>query len=131
MIDITVIPVSTATSQQLMVEVTESLCKKVCVNAGRVLSGTIQFSAGTSKVINGIAMVPITATGSIVMAGACEKCGGNVVHFAERFTVPFLANGANVATLTPGLVNEVEFVDVACCHATKAKMTATLTVAIA
>lgn len=131
MVRITVIPVSTATSQQLMVEITEELCKKVCVNAGRVLSGSVQFSAGTPEVLNGVALVPITATGAFVMAGACGKCGGDVRHFAERFTVPFVATATNAVTITPGASTAAEWVDVSCCHTTKAKLTATLTVAIA
>lgn len=131
MIKITTIPVSTATSQEMLVEITTQLCKKVCVNAGRILSGTVQFSAGQTIVTDGVAVVPITATGAIVMSGACEKCGGNVVHFAEQFNVPFEATGTNVATITPAPSNRVEFADVHCCRTTSAKLTTSLTVAIA
>lgn len=131
MIEITTIPASTATSQQLLVEVTEQLCKKVCVNEGRIISGTIQFSVGAPTIMNGITIAPITATGTIVMSESCASCEGNTVNFAERFEVPFTSVGTNVVTVAPGVSNVVTFADVKCCHATKAKLTTTITVAIA
>lgn len=130
MIEITTIPASTATSQQLLVEVTEQLCSKVCVNAGRIISGTILFSVGTPTIMNGVTIAPITATGTIVMSSD-DSCGGNTVNFAERFEVPFTSVGTNTVTVAPGVSNVVEFADVKCCHATKAKLTTTITVAIA
>lgn len=131
MIKTTLIPVATATSQEMLVEITVDVCKKVCVNAGRILSGTASFSAGTTIVTDGVAVVPIIVTGTIVMTGSCEKCGGNVVHFVEQFNVPFEATGTNTATLTPAASNRVEWVDVKCCKTTSAKLTTSLTVAIA
>ena len=131
MIQTTLIPVATATSQEMLVEITVDVCKRVCVNAGRILSGTVSFSAGTTVVTDGVAVVPIIATGTIVMTGSCEKCGGHVVHFVEKFNVPFEATGTNVSTLTPSASNRVEWVDVNCCKTTRAKLTTSLTVAIA
>lgn len=131
MIQITTIPASTATSQQLLVEVTEQLCSKVCVNQGRIISGTIQFSVGTPTIMNGVTIAPITATGTIVTSSEDSNCGGNTVNFAERFEVPFTSVGTNTVTVAPGVSNVVTFANVRCCHATKAKLTTTITVAIA
>lgn len=129
MIKITQIPASTATSQLLLVEVEETLCKRVCLNEGQILSGTISFSTSTATIVNGVAIVPITATGEIVLSGGCEN--GCVKHFAEKFIVPFVATGTNTATLTEGISNIVEFSNVKLCHTNKAKLSTTLTVAIA
>lgn len=131
MIKITTIPVSTATQQQLLVEVEECICKKVCVNAGNVLSGTIAFTYGTPTVLNGVAVVPVTATGTIVMAGACGSCESSTRNFAESFEIPFTATTTNEITLTPGTNNVVSFSRVSCCHTSHVKLMTTLTAAIA
>ena len=132
MIEVLVIPPSMATEQELVVEITEDICKRMCVHGGSHLSGNVSFAASTPRVANGIAIVPITATGVIVVNGnACKGCNTKVRHFSETFEVAFTATTTNTVTLTAGDVNIVRYDDVTCCHTNKAKMTTTLTVTIA
>lgn len=132
MVDILVIPPSTATEQELVVEITEDICKRMCVNSGANISGNVSFAASTPRVVNGIAIVPITATGVIVVNGqSCKGCNTKVRHFSETFEVTFTATTTNAVTLVAGDTSVVDYVNVSCCHTNKARLTTTLTVTIA
>ncbi len=133
---ITIIPIpkatASATTQQLAVEITLNLCKCTCVNAGEMFSGNIQYSAGIPTVINGVAIIPITATGTIVMTGDnCNCCASRTRSFRETFDIAFTATATNTVTLTPGGAINVSYVGVKCCHTNKAKLISTLTASIA
>lgn len=133
MIKIIPIPAAaaSATTQQLAVEVIVNLCKCTCVNSGEVLSGNINYSAGAPTVINGVAVIPITATGTIVMAGdSCNCCASRTRSFSETFDIAFTATATNTVTLTPGGAINVAYTDVKCCHTNKAKLISTLTASI-
>lgn len=132
---VTIIPIPTATAsaatQDVVVELTESLCKKLCVNSASSLSGDVSFSAGTPTVLNGIAVVPITATGTVVVGSGNCSCGYKTRHFNETFDIAFTATTVNTVTLTVGANTKVTFTDVSCCHTSKVKLTATLNATIA
>ena len=123
---------ASATTQQIAVEVIVNLCKCTCVNSNELLGGNVNFSAGTPAVINGVAIVPITVTGTIVMAGdGCNCCASRTRSFSETFDIAFTATATNTVTLTPGGAINVAYTGVKCCHTNKAKLISTLTASIA
>lgn len=131
MINITIIPPTTATEQNVLVEITEPLCEKVCVNSTSSIGGTINFSVGTPTVLNGIAVVPITATGNMVIFWPGHPCHTKNVPFVETFNLPFTATAANDVTLVAGVSNEVRFDGVRCGRSNKVTLTTTLEATIA
>lgn len=130
---IRVIPIppatASATTQQVLVEIDKCLCKKVCVN-GVTPKGDVEFVAGDVSVLNGIAIVPITATGSIIVTD-CNGCKQVQCSFTEHFDVAFAATEANSITLVEGDSDAVSCIDVRCCHSNKVRLSSSLTVSIA
>lgn len=132
MISTTVIPVATAsaTSQTLVVEATEKVCKPFC-SLGVTPEATMSFVAGLPKVIGTYVVVPIKATTTIFTTqnGNCGQANTQV--FSESFDVGFTATTANTITLTPGSGVLVEPANVTCCKAKGVKVSTTLSVSIA
>ena len=131
MIDTRVIPVSTATSQELLVEITERVCSPYCTS-GMMPSATVTFQQGETRLINGNAVATITAQVTVVTPRGDCGCGcASTQVYGEVFDVAFEATGTNVITLTPGATTVVEPAEVKCCKARSVRLTTTITAAIA
>lgn len=130
MITTSVIPASTAASQELLVNITEKLCRQYCVNEANKPVVTVTFAAGEVTVINGNAIVPITATITAIHPLHDGRCISPEVY-TEHFNVAFDATATNVATLTPGVENKVVPAFVTGCKAKGFNLTTSLTIAIA
>lgn len=130
MIYTSVIPASTATSQELLIDITEKLCRQYCVNEAYKPIVTISFTQGEAVVLNGNAIVPITATITAISPLHDGKCVSPEVY-TERFEVAFDATATNVTTLTAGADSIVTPAYVTGCKARGFHLTTTLTIAIA
>ena len=133
MITTRVIPATTAsaTSQELLVEISEQVCKPYCINSAAKPSASVIFSQGTVTTVNGVAVIPITATVTIVTP-TCNGCGcAHTQVITERFNLGMTATTANSVTLEPGDSTTVEPTDLHCCKARGVKLTTTLVVGIA
>lgn len=132
MITTTVIPVATAsaTSQTLVVEVLERACKSYC-SLGTTPEATINFVAGTPKIVGAYVIVPIKTTTTIFTTqnDACGRASTQVI--TESFDVGFTATTANTITLEPGGSVIVEPANIVCCKARGVKASTTLTITIA
>ena len=132
MITTTVIPVATAsaTSQTLVVEALERVCKPYCV-LGTAPEATMSFTAGTPKTVGTYVIVPIKVTTTIFTTqnGNCGCARTQVI--TESFDVGFTATTANTITLTPGDSTLVEAADLTCCKAKGVKVSTTLGITIA
>lgn len=132
MISTTVIPVATAsaTSQTLVVEALENVCKPYC-SLGTAPEATMSFTAGTPKTVGTYVIVPIRATTTIFTTqngnGGCAR----TQVITESFDVGFTATTANTITLTAGDSTLVEPARLNCCKARAVKVSTTLTVSIA
>ena len=125
MINTSIIPkaAASATTQTLVVEATERLCKPFCV-LGTKPTGAIVYTVGTVQVINGTAVVPITATVTIVS-------GGKTQVYTETFDVGFTATTSNTVTLSPSTTYSVSAVNAKCCKSRFVKIAGTLGITIA
>lgn len=132
MISITVIPVGTAsaTSQTLVVEALENVCKSYC-SLGASPEATMSFVAGTPKVIGTYVVVPIRATATIFTTQNGNTGCARTQVITESFDVGFTATTANTITLTPGSSTLVEPAKITCCKANGVKVSTTLTISIA
>lgn len=129
MITTRIIPVATATSQEFLIEMSEHLCRPFCINGGNLPSGTIAFSAGTPVVVNGNAVVTISATATVLAPNSCGCATPQV--FTETFDVAFAETATNAITLTPGTTIRVVPDDIKCCKARGVRLVTTLEVTIA
>lgn len=131
MISTRIIPVATATEQELLVEITEGVCKPFCAISGVTPAASVAFTQGAVRVVDGNAIVPITATVTVVSPN-CKSCGcAETQVFTEQFSLAFTATATNAITLTPGTQVEVQPASVKCCKARGVKITTTLTATIA
>jgi hypothetical protein len=132
MITTTVIPVATAsaTSQTLVVEALESVCKSYCI-LGAAPEAKMSFAAGTPKTVGTYVIVPIRVTTTIFTTqnGSCGQARTQV--FTESFDVGFTATTANTITLTPETSTVVEPANLTCCKAKGVKVSTALTISIA
>lgn len=131
MIHINVIPAATATSQELLVEIEEPLCRPVCVNASVQPMVTVTFSHGEITVLDENAIVPVIANVTVVTPSSCPHGCAHSQVFTEKVNVAFTATASNVPTLTPGTQVKTELVGVKCCKATRIKATTSLTLSLA
>lgn len=130
MITTRIIPVATATSQELLVEITEPTCRPFCVG-GIQPSATVAFTAGSPTLLNGNAIVPIVATITIVTPSD-KACGcAHTQVFTEKFDLAFEATATNAVTIAAGANNLVVPTNIKCCQARAIKLTTTLTATIA
>ena len=129
MITTSVIPASTAGSQELLIEITEKLCHQYCVNEMQKPIVTVAFSQGEATVLNGNAIIPITATITAIQPSHDGRCVVPEIY-AERFEVAFDATTTNVTTLTAGADSIVTPAYVSGCKAKGFHLTTTLTIAI-
>lgn len=131
MINIRVIPAATATSQELLVEVEEPLCRPVCVNASVQPIVTIAFSTDAVTVLDENAIVPIVAKITVVTPSACTHGCAHTQVFTEKVDVAFNAVGDNEPTLTPGTQIKTELTGVKCFKARRIKAITTATISLA
>lgn len=132
MVTTTVIPVSTAsaTSQTLVVEAIENVCKPYC-SLGVNPEATMSFAVGNLKVVGSYVIVPIRVT-TTIFTSQNNKCGqANTQVITESFDVGFTATTANTITLTPGDATLVEPANLTCCKAKGVKVSTTLSITIA
>lgn len=131
MIRTSIIPVATATAQEIAVEATERLCKSFCILGDVRPAATVSFSVGEATVINSNAIVPITAT-ITVTTPSNGKCGcAHTQVFNEHFSLAFEATGSNLVTIVPGATVEVKPAMTQCCKANAVVVITTLTATIA
>ena len=134
MINTTIIPAATAsaTTQNVLVEITERMCRKFCAVSSIQPSATVAFSAGQVETVGSVAVVPIIARITIVTPSSKEcGCMASTQVFTERFSLGFTATSTNTVTLTPGAAPLVEPADVKCCKAGAVKVATSLSVTIA
>lgn len=130
MIQTRIIPVPTATQQEMLIEITENVCKPYCVGSN-LPAATVEFSTGVSRIINGSAIVPVTAKVTIVTPYT-KECGCATTQvLTEQFDIAFEATGTNTVTLVPGASVIVDPAYVKCCKARGVKVVTTLTATIA
>lgn len=132
MITIQLVPVPTATSQDLLVEFTERFCQPLDIISVERATATITFiQAGATRVINGAAVATLVATLTVtVPVGDCG-CAKPYV-FTETFDVAFTATGTNTVALAPGVLNLKAPARITKCgKAGGVKVTTTLTATIA
>lgn len=130
MITTSIIPASTAGSQELLVDISEKLCRQFCVTEAHKPIVTVTFAQGEPTVLNGNAIIPITATVTAIAPLHDGRCVSPEVY-TEHFAVAFDATATNVTTLTPGADSIVTPAYVAGCKARGFHLTTTLTIAIA
>lgn len=131
MIDIRIINPATATEQQVVVEATEQLCEEYCINSSKAPLASIAFSKGAVKVIDGLAVIPITAIITVVLPNQCSCNCKRPQVYAETFYIAFTATAANNVTLTPGATVEVVPASTKCCSVGSIKVITSLTATIA
>lgn len=129
MIQARIIPVATATTQELLVEITESVCRAYCVGGVQPFA-SVSFEAGTASLVNGNAVVPIVARVTVMTPTDACGCAKTQV-FTERFNLAFEATGTNTVTLAQGTDTIVDPAYVRCCKARGVRLTTTLTATIA
>lgn len=131
MISTRIIPVATATSQELLVEITESTCRQFCVNSVSQPSASVAFSVSSVRELNGNAIATINAVVTVFTPNQ-NPCGcAKTQLFTESFDIAFEATATNNVTLAAG--DEVITVPamVKCCRAGGVRLTTTLTATIA
>lgn len=132
MVDVHVIPTSpgySGTTQNLLVEVSERICKSYPANGFVRPSVSATYSAGATKIVGTSAVIPITAVVTVITPSA--DCGCAVTQiFTETFNIAFASTGTNTATLTQGQTL-VEPLYVRCCKARGIKASTVLSVTIA
>lgn len=131
MIDIRIIHPATATEQQMVVEATEQLCEGYCITSSKSPLASITFSNGAVKVIDGLAVIPITAIITVVLPNQCSCNCKRPQVYAETFNIAFTATDANNVTLTPGATVEVVPANTKCCSVGSIKVITSLTATIA
>lgn len=131
MITTNVIPLATATAQELVVEITEQTCRQFCINNTSQPSASVVFSVASVRVLNGNAIATINAVVTVVTPNQ-SACGcAKAQLFTESFEVAFNATTANTVTLAVGDDVVVDPAYVKCCRANGVKLTTTLTATIA
>lgn len=133
MITTRLIPISpsSATTEELLVEITEQLCRPFCVNSMAYPTATVTFTASPVSVINGNAVFTVFANVTVTSADG-KSCGcAHTQVFTETFDLAFNEGTTNVVTLTPGTEVRVAPAYVKCCKAGGVKLVTSLTAAIA
>lgn len=131
MIKISVIPASTATAQELLVEITENVCRPYCINSTAKPTGTVTFTIANKRVMGGITLAQIIASVTVVNPSV-DGCGCATTQvMTETFEVAFTASGTNVISIVPGLTTLTEPTNVKCCKAKGIKLITTLAATIA
>lgn len=130
MITTRVIPVATATAQELLIEVTENLCRPYCINGTNQPSATVTFSVVSTREINGSTIATINAVVTTISPNGKCSCANSQV-FTESFNIAFESTGTNTVTLAAGDNTIVEPAYIKCYKAGGIKLTATLTATIA
>lgn len=130
MIDSIVIPVSTATSQELLLELTEKSCADYSV-LGVMPTANVEYSVSPTTVINGNAIATITIK-AIVMYPSSKPCGKTVpFEYVEKMDIAFKASGTNIVTLVRGADVAVKpaYVKSGVAHGVKVLTSVTATIA--
>lgn len=133
MISVKIIPAAeaSATEQELLVEITEGVCKPFCTLGDTMPTATATFTAGTPRVIDGNAVTTITAVLTIVTPSS-KPCGCAMTQvITEKFDLAFTATTANTITLTQGTQSLTDPAQVKCCKAHAVRYTTTLVATIA
>lgn len=130
MIHANVIPAAaaSATTQTLVVEATEKVCKPFCV-LGSTPSASMAFRVGVLRQIGTYVIVPIIVT-TTIMAAQGSSCAHTQV-FNETFEVGFTATANNSISLAPGTEVNVTPASLACCKAKAVQVSTSLTITIA
>lgn len=118
-------------AQELLVEITENVCRPYLVNSSIQPVATVTFETGTVKPLNDNVVVPLIARVTIVTPNP-RGCGcAKTQIFTEVIDIGFAAGTTNVVTLAPGDNTIQTPAYVGCCKARGVKLTTTLTATIA
>lgn len=88
-----------ATAQRYAVEVTENLCQPFCLTSVQP-QGSIAFSVGQTKVVNGTAYVELLCNGNIIYHPTCGGCTSKVKQFNESVWLGFAGTAVPAVTIT-------------------------------
>lgn len=130
MITTRLIPISpsSATTEELLVEVTERLCKSYCTLGPAQPTATVTFTAGTPTYADNNTIVPITALVTVVSPND-KSCGcAHSQVFRETFTVAF--NTIGTVGIEQGNAVIVQPTYTKCCKASGVKILTTITVTL-
>lgn len=117
-------------SQELLVEITENVCRPYLVNSSIQPVATVVFDTGTVKPLNDNVVVPLIAKVTIVVPNP-NGCGcAKTQVFTETVDIGFAAGTTNVPTLAPGDNVTQTPAYVGCCKARGVKLTTTLTLSM-
>lgn len=133
MITTRLIPISpsSATTEELLVEITEQLCRPFYLNSMAYPTAAVTFTTGPVSVINGNAVFTVYANVTVTSAST-KPCGcAHTQVFTESFDLAFNEGTTNVVTLTPGTEVRVLPTFVKCCKAGGVKLVTSLTAQIA
>lgn len=130
MITTRLIPISpsSASTEELLVEITERLCKSFCTLGPAQPTATVTFTAGESIVADNNTIVPITALVTVVSPNE-KACGcAHSQVFRETFTIAF--NTTGTVGLEQGNSVIVQPAYTKCCKANGVKILTTVTVSL-
>lgn len=131
MIQTSVIPVATATEQQILAQITEKLCRQYCILGEAQPTATVSFTAGAPTVADGVAIFPMTALVTVISPTE-EPCGcSHSQVFRENFTIAFTATATNTLTIGEGTTTIVTPAYSRCCKACGVHVVKTFTATIA
>ena len=130
MITTRLIPISpsSASTEELLVEITERVCKPYCTLGSVQPTATVTFTAGTPVVADNNTIVPITAMVTVVSPNE-EPCGcAHSQVFYETFTIAF--NTTGTINLEQGNTVIVQPAYTKCCKSKGVKILTTVTVSL-
>lgn len=130
MITTRLIPISpsSASTEELLVEITERVCKSYCTLGPVQPTATVTFTAGTPIVADNNTIVPITALVTVVSPND-KPCGcSHSQVFRETFTIAF--NTTGTINLEQGNTVIVQPAYTKCCKSNGVKILTTVTVSL-
>ena len=133
MIHIVTIPAAaaSATTQDLLIEITERTCRSYHINSLTKPSATVVFNVERTKILAGTTIATISAVTTITTP-RCNGCGcADIQVYTETFDVAFDSTGTNIITIEASPNSSVDPAYIKCCKARGVKLTTTLSATIA
>lgn len=121
----------TAPTTQVVVDITEKLCKSYCTLGPAQPTATVSFVVGAVQVTDEVAIFPMTAMVTIV-SPTSSPCGcAHSQVFREQFKIAMPATDTNTLTIVEGDNTIVTPAYTKCCKASGVNITKTFTATIA
>lgn len=120
-----------APETNVVVDITEKLCKSYCILGQVQPTATVTITAGVPTVADDIAIFPMTAVVT-VESPVAGKCG--CVHtevFRESFKLAMPSTGDNTLTIVEGTVTNIVPAYTKCCTAHGVNITKSFSATIA